>query len=220
MFEKDLKKRALWIFKTLGKTYPDAHIELDFKNPLELFVATVLSAQCTDKRVNIVTPALFKKYRKADDYAKTPLTKFESEIRSTGFYKNKAKNIKEACRVMVGKHKGRVPDTMEELVRLPGVGRKTANVILGNAYGKNEGVVVDTHVLRISRLLGLTSQKDPEKIELDLMGLYPRRDWTQLAHLIVRHGRRCCIARRPDCLHCSLRPQCPFGIKVKKAEKQ
>jgi endonuclease-3 len=217
MMEKNIKKRALWIFKTLKKAYPNAHIELDYKNPLELLVATILSAQCTDKRVNIVTKDVFRKYKKASDYAAVPLAKFEAEIRSTGFYKNKAKNIREACRVIAEEHHGRVPDTMEALVALSGIGRKTANVILGSAYKKNEGVVVDTHVSRISQLLELTKKKDPEKIEQDLMEFFPRKDWTFLSHLLIRHGRLCCVARRPDCGHCPVQSQCPHGIKKRKA---
>ncbi len=211
--EKDLKKRARWIFNALKKTYPKAKCELNHKNPLELLVATVLSAQCTDKRVNLVTRSLFKKYKRVNDYAKTPLEKFETEIHSTGFYKNKAKNIKDACQVIVGTYQGKVPDTMGALVKLPGVGRKTANVILGNAYGKNEGVVVDTHVMRLSKLLRLTKQANPEKIEIDLMELFPRKEWTLLSHLLIWHGRALCAARRPDCEHCSLARQCPFGLK-------
>lgn len=211
--EKDLKKRALWILKTLRKTYPNAHCELNHKNPLELLIATVLSAQCTDKRVNLVTQNLFKKYKKASDYARAPLEGLEQDVRSTGFYRNKARNIQKTAQTIHHQFKGKVPETMEELVTLPGVGRKTANVILGNAYGKNEGVVVDTHVSRISRLLGLTHEKTPEKIEQDLMTLFPKKDWTQLSHFLIWHGRRLCVARRPDCPHCPLQPQCPFGLQ-------
>jgi len=211
--EKNIKKRALWILKTLKKTYPAAKCELNFKNPLELLIATVLSAQCTDKRVNLVTQDLFKKYRKVSDYSRAPSSELEQDIRSTGFYKNKTKSIQGASKVIITEHKGKVPGTMEELVKLPGVGRKTANVILGTAFGKSEGVVVDTHVSRITQLLGVTHNKNPEKIEKDLMELFPRNEWTHLSHLFIWHGRRCCVARRPDCFHCSLRPQCPYGLK-------
>ena len=209
----DLKKRALWILKTLRKSYPDAHCELKFKNPLELLVATVLSAQCTDKRVNMVTENLFKKYKTSRDYAKAPLRELEGYVRSTGFYKNKARNIQKTAQIITEKFSSKVPDTMEELVALPGVGRKTANVILGNVFGKNEGIVVDTHVSRITQLLGLTSQRTPEKIEMDLIELIPKKDWTPISHFFIWHGRRCCVARRPDCPHCSLRSQCPHGLK-------
>jgi endonuclease-3 len=216
--EKDIKKRAAWIFKVLKKTYPDARIELVHKTPLELLVATILSAQCTDKRVNLVTRDLFRKYRDPDDYLNTPLKTFESDIRSTGFFKNKARSIQGACRAILEEYGGRVPETMDELVRLPGVGRKTANVILGNAYHKNEGIVVDTHVIRLSGLLGLTREKNAEKIERDLMKLFPRREWTLLSHLLIRHGRVCCIARRPGCNNCSLKSQCPYAVKMKRKQ--
>jgi endonuclease-3 len=213
---KNLKKRAAWIFKNLQKTYPDAHCELTHRSPLELLVATILSAQCTDKRVNLVTKDLFKKYRSSKDYANAPLRELEQRIRSTGFYRNKALNIQRACRDITEKYKGKVPDTMEELTRLAGIGRKTANVILGTAFGRTEGIVVDTHVIRISRLLGLTKEKDAVKIEQDLIKLFPKKNWNLLSHLITWHGRRCCVARRPDCLHCVLRIQCPYGVQYKK----
>jgi len=212
--EKDLQKRALWILKTLKKTYPNAHCELNYRTPLDLLIATILSAQCTDKRVNLVTQDLFKKFNKASDYAQAPIRELETAVRSTGFYRNKARNIQGAARMITERFGGRVPETMEDLVRLPGVGRKTANVVLGNGFGRSEGVVVDTHVSRITRLLGLTRHKDPEKIERDLMKLIPKKDWTLISHLLIWHGRRCCVARRPDCCHCSLMSQCPYGSEA------
>lgn len=193
----------------LRKTYPEVRCELRHQDPLELLVATVLSAQCTDKRVNIVTEKLFKKYRSARDYARVKTAELEEDIRSTGFYRNKARNIQAACGTLVEKYAGKVPETMEELVKLAGVGRKTANVVLGNAFGRNEGVVVDTHVARLSGRLGLSAQKHPEKIERDLMDLVPRKDWTLWSHWLIWHGRRRCAARRPDCPNCELRGLCP-----------
>jgi len=204
--ERVKKLVAIW-----PKVYPDAHTELNFKNPLELLIATILSAQCTDKRVNMVTPALFKKYRSAEDYAKAPAGELENAIRSTGFFNSKAKSIRGATSAMTKLHKGRVPDTMEQLRELPGVGRKTANVVLGNAFGKNEGIVVDTHVVRLSQRLGLTKQKDPEKIERDLMKLVPREHWTNWSHWLIWHGRRRCYARKPDCANCEIFRLCPSG---------
>jgi endonuclease-3 len=196
------------------KTYPDAHCELDHRSPLELLIATMLSAQCTDKRVNLVTAELFKKYRSVADYANADLAELENNIRSTGFYKNKARNIKAACQVIVGKHGGKVPQTMEELTQLSGVGRKTANVVLGNAFGINVGVVVDTHVVRLSHRLGLTEQKTPEKIEQDLMALVPQKQWALFSHWLIWHGRRRCFARKPDCANCEIKKNCPqIGVK-------
>jgi len=211
--EANLKKEAAWFLRGLKKTYPNAQCELGHTNPFELMIATILSAQCTDKRVNIVTKKLFQVLPKPGDYAKAPLSKIERLVHSTGFYKNKAKNIKANCQILLQKYGGKVPRTMEELVGLPGVGRKTANVILGNAFGKSEGVVVDTHVSRISQLLGLTRAKSPEKIEKDLMHLFPRKSWTLLSHLLIWHGRACCIARRPRCHECALQKRCSFGMK-------
>jgi len=204
-------KRCREIITGLTKTYPDAHCELDFSNPLELLVATILSAQCTDKRVNLVTAVLFKKYRFAKDFADAPLPALEQVIKSTGFFRNKAKSIKTACRSIVDQHKGEVPQTMEALLQLGGVGRKTANVVLGNAFGKEEGIVVDTHVTRLSHRLRLTRHKDPERIEQDLMKLVPRRHWTDWSHWLIWHGRRRCFARRPDCHHCEILQLCPSG---------
>jgi len=210
----ELKKRSQWLFRALKKTYPDAHCELNYTTPFELMVATILSAQCTDKRVNLVTEKLFKKYKGPQGYASAPLKEIERAVHSTGFYRNKAKNIQANCKILVEEYGGEVPTTMEELISLPGVGRKTANVILGNAFGKSEGVVVDTHVSRISQLLGLTRATSPEKIEKDLVQIFPRRDWTLLSHLLIWHGRACCIARRPQCQNCSLQAKCPYGQKV------
>lgn len=206
--------RSKKIIAGLRKVYPNAHCELDHSTPLELLVATILSAQCTDKRVNMVTAELFKKYRSAADYAHADTAKFEQDIKSTGFYRNKAKNIQACCRKLVERHGGQVPGTMEELTQLDGVGRKTANVILGNAFGVNAGIVVDTHVARLSQRLGLTRQKDPEKIEQGLMALVPQKLWTLFAHWLIWHGRRRCFARKPDCAHCEVKKLCPqIGLK-------
>ena len=206
---QDKQRRAAKIIAGLGKTYPDAHCELNFSNPLELLVATILSAQCTDKRVNIVTAELFRKYRSAADYANASAADLEQEIKTTGFFRNKAKNIQACCRKLVEIHGGKVPRTMEELTHLDGVGRKTANVVLGNAFGINVGVVVDTHVSRLSNRLGLTKQQDPEKIEQDLMNLVPREQWTLFSHWLIWHGRRRCPARNPDCANCEIKALCP-----------
>jgi endonuclease-3 len=197
------------LIAALEKTYPDAHCELDHTNPLELLIATILSAQCTDKRVNIVTADLFRKYRSAADYANALLPELEAEIKTTGFFRNKAKSIKTCCQAIVEKHGGQVPRTMEELIQLGGVGRKTANVVLGNAFGINCGVVVDTHVARLSQRLGLTRQASPEKIELELMALVPQKQWTLFSHWLIWHGRRRCYARNPDCPNCEIRAFCP-----------
>jgi endonuclease-3 len=206
-----VRERVAQLVEIFPEVYPDAHCELDYKTPLQLLIATILSAQCTDKRVNMVTPALFKKYPKATDYAKAASTELENAIRSTGFFRNKTKSIRAAASAIVQKFGGRVPETMEELRELPGVGRKTANVVLGNAFGKNEGVVVDTHVARLSQRLGLTKQKDPEKIERDLMKLVPRKHWTVWSHWLIWHGRRRCFARKPDCSQCEVFRLCPSG---------
>ena len=202
------------IFAALDRAYPGAHCELDHIDPLQLLIATVLSAQCTDKRVNLVTKELFKKYRSAVDYANVPLAELEQAIRSTGFFRNKAKNIQACARKLIERHNGKVPRTMEELTQLDGVGRKTANVVLGNAFGITVGVVVDTHVARLSRRLGLTKQKTPEKIESELMALVPQKQWTLFSHWLIWHGRRRCDARRPDCANCEIRKLCP-KINVK-----
>jgi endonuclease-3 len=201
--------RAQKIFAALNRAYPNAHCELNFSNPLELLVATILSAQCTDKRVNLVTAELFKKHKTPQDYARAPQAELESEIRATGFFRNKAKSLKSCCTAIIEKHGGKVPATMDELTSLGGVGRKTANVVLGNAFGINVGVVVDTHVARLSGRLGLSRQKDPGKIEQDLMKLAPQKDWTLLSHWLIWHGRRRCAARNPDCANCELLKLCP-----------
>ena len=201
--------RTQQIIAGLRQTYPEAHCELNFSNPLELLVATILSAQCTDKRVNIVTADLFRKYRSAAHYANAPLAELEDAVKTTGFFRNKAKNIQACCRALVEKHKGEVPRTMDELHSLAGVGRKTANVVLGNAFGINVGVVVDTHVTRLCNRLGLTQHSDAVKIEQDLMKLVPQEDWTLFSHWLIWHGRRRCPARKPDCAHCEIAGLCP-----------
>jgi endonuclease III len=206
-----VRQRAEELVQVLPEIYPGAHTELVFSNPLELLVATILSAQCTDKRVNMVTPALFKRYRTAAAYAKTPQPLLEKAIQSTGFFRNKAKSIRAATAVIAEKYGGQVPDTMEQLRELPGVGRKTANVVLGNAFGKNEGVVVDTHVGRVAQRLRLTKHTDPEKIEADLMKLVPKDKWTEWSHWLIWHGRRRCFARKPDCSQCEIFRLCPSG---------
>ena len=202
-------ERAERLSKELPSIYPDAHCELDFKNPLELLVATILSAQCTDVRVNMVTRTLFKRCKSAADYASIPQEELEEIIRSTGFYRNKAKSLRGMGAALLERHGGKVPSTMEELSALPGAGRKTANVVLGNAFGINEGVVVDTHVGRLSRRLGLTTHNDPVNIERDLMKLISREQWTLFSHWLIWHGRRRCKARNPDCEACELRSFCP-----------
>jgi len=203
------RERLGKIIAGLQATYPDAHCELNYRNPLQLMVATILSAQCTDKQVNIVTKNLFKKYKKAADFAAVPLEELQKDIRRIGLFRNKAKSIQNACRALVEHHKGKVPQTMSELVALAGVGRKTANVILGNAFDINEGVVVDTHVARLCDRLKITSAKTPEKIEKDLVKLVPQEHWTMFSHWIIWHGRRRCDARKPDCPNCETRELCP-----------
>ncbi len=196
------------IIAGLRQTYPDAHCELNFSNPLELLIATILSAQCNDKQVNIVTKPLFKKYRTAADYANATSTALENEIKRIGLFRNKAKNIQACCRKLVELHQGKVPGSMAELIELDGVGRKTANVVLGNAFNISDGIVVDTHVARLSARLALTHQKTPEKIEQDLMKLAPQPDWTIFSHLLIWHGRRRCFARNPDCGNCEIKKLC------------
>jgi len=197
------------LLKRLPAIYPDAHCELDYSNSLELLVATILSAQCTDKRVNIVTKDLFQRCRTAADYADISQEELEALVRSTGFYRNKAKNIRAMGAALLARHGGEVPSTLEALAALPGAGRKTANVVLGNAFNKNEGVVVDTHVGRLSQRLGLTKFTDPIRIEQDLIKLFPRDSWTMLSHWLIFHGRRRCAARKTDCPNCELRDICP-----------
>jgi len=203
------KARAKKIIARLKREYPDAMCALHHKSALELVVATILSAQCTDARVNIVTPHLFAKYRTAADYAAADPKVFEQEIQSTGFFRNKTRSIIGMAQALVERHGGEVPQTMEELTDLPGVGRKTANVILGTWFQKNEGVVVDTHVQRLTGLLKLRRQDDPVKIEQELMGIVPREDWTWFSHTLIQHGRQVCIARRPRCADCVLNRLCP-----------
>jgi endonuclease-3 len=206
------RERLGEIIAGLQRAYPDAHCELNYRNPLQLLVATILSAQCTDKQVNIVTKDLFKKYKKAADFTNIPLEELQNDIRRIGLFRNKAESIQNACRTLVEHHKGKVPQTMPELVALAGVGRKTANVILGNAFDINEGVVVDTHVTRLCDRLRITSAKTPEKIEKDLVKLVPRDQWTMFSHWIIWHGRRRCDARKPDCPDCEIRELCPSAV--------
>jgi endonuclease-3 len=209
------RRYAAKIAKILQRTYPDATCALRFGNPLELLVATILSAQCTDKRVNEVTKDLFARYRTAADYANAPLETLESAIQSTGFFRNKAKNLRACCQALVSQYGGEVPRELEALVALPGIGRKTANVVLGTAYGIASGIVVDTHVARVSRRLGLSRQKDPVKIEQDLMALVPQAEWVDFGHRMVHHGRRICAARKPKCDLCPLGNLCPrLGVTV------
>ncbi|PYP56344.1 MAG: endonuclease III [Gemmatimonadetes bacterium] len=206
------KARARKIIARLKREYPDATCALHHSNALELVVATILSAQCTDARVNLVTPHLFAKYRTAADYAAVDPRVLEKEIQSTGFFRNKTKSIIGMAQALVERHGGEVPQTMEELTALPGVGRKTANVILGTWFKKNEGIVVDTHVHRLTRLLGLTRQDDPVKIEQDLMEIVPRDEWTWFSHTLILHGRAVCIARRPKCAECVINRLCPSSL--------
>ena len=200
------------IYDRLVAHYPDAHCALDFKSPFQLLIATILSAQCTDKRVNMVTPALFKRYRTPAALAAAKPEELEEMIKSTGFFRNKTKSLLGMSNAVAEKHGGKIPDSLAELVKLPGVGRKTANVVLGNAYDKNEGVVVDTHVGRLSKRLGLTRNTDPVKVEQDLMKLFPSDRWTMLSHLLIEHGRRICEARRPKCEQCFLSDICPSSL--------
>ena len=202
------KERALAIVEILKRVYPTAHCELDYTNAFELLIATILSAQCTDKRVNLVTPGLFKKYPTIKALAKATQEEIEEEVKSTGFYRNKAKAIRNVCIEIESNYAGQVPQSMEELKELPGVGRKTANVVLGNAFGKNVGVVVDTHVSRLAQRIGLTQQTTPEKIEQELMKLVPQDLWTDFSHWLIWHGRRRCDARKPDCEGCEVKDLC------------
>lgn len=206
------KQRAQKIIGLLKRTYPAARCSLNHSNPLELLVATILSAQCTDERVNLVTADLFRKYRRTEDYYSVAQTELETDIRSTGFYRNKAKAIQGACRIINEEHNGRVPENMDELLALPGVARKTANVVLGNAFGIISGIVVDTHVARLSERLKLTLQNQPEKIERDLMELVPRKEWINFSHLLIAHGRLVCKARKPLCGECVVEPLCPSSL--------
>jgi endonuclease III len=202
------------IINELRHLYPDAKCSLDFSNPLELLVATQLSAQCTDERVNLVTRDLFRKYHSAEDYATVNQEELEQDIRSTGFYRNKAKNIRAASQILITNYNGEVPNTMSDLLKLPGVARKTANVVLGNAFGIIEGFVVDTHIGRLARRFGWTKNEDPVKVEQDLMRLVPRQDWLDLSHLLIFHGRAICHARKPLCQQCTLSKLCPSAFHI------
>jgi len=202
------RARASKINRTLAKTYPDARCLLDFSNPFELLIATILAAQCTDKKVNEVTPGLFKRYRTPEDFAKAKQETLEKEIRPTGFYRQKAKSVIAVCRALVERHGGRVPETIEELTALPGVGRKTANVVLGSAFGQ-PAIIVDTHVRRLATRLGLSGSNDPEKIEADLQQLLPKKEWTAFSHRLSFHGRQVCFARKPACSKCPIAELCP-----------
>jgi len=215
MEKRQNPKRVKEIITLLSKDIPDSTIALKFSNPFELLIATILSAQCTDIKVNQVTEHLFKKYRSAKDYAGAALTEIEEDIRPTGFYRNKAKSIQKCCQELVARFGGEVPKTLDELVTLPGVGRKTANVVLGNAFNI-PGIVVDTHVQRLTQRIGLTKNEDPVKIEFDLMEIVPREEWTHFSNLLVWHGRRTCIARKPLCPACAIRKLCDYGSKTTK----
>jgi endonuclease-3 len=205
----DQSQRMKHLLRWLRKAYPAAHCALHHTNPLELLIATMLSAQCTDERVNLVTADLFRKYRTAEDYVNVERAELERDIHSTGFFRNKAKNIQGACQIISEQYQGRVPETMEELLALPGVARKTANVVLGNAFGLASGIVVDTHVSRLAQRLGLTNKEQPEKIEQDLIAMTPQQDWIDLSHLLIAHGRAVCQARKPNCAACPLESLCP-----------
>jgi endonuclease-3 len=213
-------ERAKALCDVLPRVYPDAHCELDFTNPLQLLIATILSAQCTDVQVNKVTPGVFKRYRTARDFAESDPVELEQALKAIGLFRAKAKNIRACCRMLLDQHDGKVPETMEALVALPGVGRKTANVVLGNAFGINVGVVVDTHVARLSGRLGLTRQTDPKKIEPVLMKLVPQKDWTLFSHWLIFHGRRRCRAINPDCPNCELKALCPSYPKFMKLKER
>jgi endonuclease III len=218
--QKAKRTRLAKIIAGLKRTYPDAHCELDYSNPLELLVATILSAQANDKQVNVVTAELFKKYRTARDFANAKPAELENDLKRIGLYRNKTKSILGATRKLVGQHNGQVPDSMEALVELDGVGRKTANVVLGNAFNINCGVVVDTHVARLAYRLALTRETSPEKIEQVLMNLVPQPEWTLFSHLLIWHGRRRCYARKPDCPNCEIKTLCPrVGVGVVKSAK-
>jgi endonuclease-3 len=207
--KKKKRERAMKVYELLAREHPDARTALRHENPWQLAVATILSAQCTDERVNMVTPNLFERWPTAADLAKARPREVEEVIRPTGFFRNKTRSLIGMAKAVVGSHGGKIPETMENLVQLPGIGRKTANVILGNAFGKDEGIVVDTHVRRLAGRLNFTSHNDPKKIEVDLMDLFPRERWTMLAHILIFHGRRVCVARRPKCEECVVSHLCP-----------
>jgi len=204
------KEKVKEIIKRLKKEYPSAKIALNFNTPLDLLVATILSAQCTDERVNKLTERLFQKYKTARDYANAEISKFEQEIKSTGFYKNKARNIISACKIIASQYRGKVPDNMEELLKLPGVARKTANIVLANAYDVIVGIPVDTHVRRLSQRLGLTKNDDPNKIEQDLLQIVPKKEWKKFPYLLIDHGRAVCNAKKPLCQKCVLQDLCDY----------
>ena len=206
------KARALKIIELLEKEHKDAKIALRYSNPLELLVATILSAQATDEQINKITPSLFKKYKKAEDYANVDVKELEQDIKSSGFYHNKARNIKNCCKMLVDKYNSMVPKTMDELLELPGVARKTANIVLTNAYGIVAGVAVDTHVRRLAQRLGLTENDDPNKIEADLMNIVPKEKWMRITDLLIFHGRRVCTAKKPNCAGCVLNKICPSAF--------
>ena len=218
MAANEEKQRTLKIIRLLKREYPTARCSLTHSNPLELLVATILSAQCTDERVNIVTADLFRKYRRPEDYYGVAQAELEQDIRPTGFFRNKAKAIQGACRVIAEKHQGSVPENMDDLLALQGVARKTANVVLGNAFGITSGIVVDTHVARLSERLALSAEKQPEKIERDLMELVPRKDWIIFSHLLIAHGRKICKARTPLCAECVVEKFCPSSLLKGTAE--
>lgn len=209
---EELKKRARDVIRRLKRSYPDAKCSLNHSNPFELLIATILSAQCTDERVNLVTADLFRKYRKPEDYLEVSPRELEKDIQSTGFFRNKTKSIQGTSRKLTDQHGGAVPQTMEELLELPGVARKTANVVLGNAFEIKSGVVVDTHVTRLSHRLGFTQQKTAEKIEKDLVEIVPKKDWVIFSHLLIAHGRKICKARNPLCAECPVERQCPSSL--------
>lgn len=211
----DPEEKIIPILQGLNRVYPRSQTSLFFKNPLEILIATILSAQCTDKRVNMVTVSLFGKYKKPEDYADAYLEELEKDIRSTGFFKNKAKNIRNCCRDLIKNHGGMVPSKMEELIKLPGVGRKTANCVLGSAFGK-PAIVVDTHVKRLAGRLEISDKNDPDKIEFDLMELAPRKEWNLFSFLLISHGRALCTARNPKCGKCPVLSLCPHGKRLKK----
>jgi endonuclease III len=213
MKKQSIQKRVEEIIKILSKEIPDPKIALRFSSPFQLLIATILSAQCTDTRVNQVTADLFRKYRSPKDYTEVDLAKLEEDIRPTGFYRNKAKSIQKCCQELVARFDGKVPNNLEDLVTLPGVGRKTANVVLGNAYGI-PGIAVDTHVQRVSQRIGLTKNNDPVKIEFDLMAMVPKEEWTHFSNLLIWHGRRICVARKPLCEVCPIRTWCDYGSKI------
>ena len=214
VYKKEAAERIKKIWPILRKTYPDAKIALDFKNPLQLLISTILSAQCTDVRVNMVAENLYKKYKSPADWAKTDQSQIETDIKSTGFFRNKAKNIKGACTKIVEQYDGKVPGTMEELITLPGVGRKTANCVLGDAFGI-PGITCDTHVIRLSRRLRLSENSDPVKLEFDLAEIVPKKNWTIFSHLLIFHGRNICKARKPNCPDCPIAKHCPVADNPK-----